>query len=58
MGLSNARGPGNFFCANSRGCPGGEMVRVGIERDIRKISVVLNLLIPVLDPIIYGIGMK
>ena len=27
-------GAGNFFCANARGCPGGGMVRVGIERDI------------------------
>ena len=26
-------GAGNFFCANARGCPGGGMVRVGIERD-------------------------
>ena len=27
-------GAGNIFCANARGCPGGGMVRVGIERDI------------------------
>ena len=27
-------GAGNIFCANARGCPGGGVVRVGIERDI------------------------
>ena len=29
-------GAGNIFCANARGCPGGGMVRVGIERDITR----------------------
>ena len=27
-------GAGNLFCANACGCPGGGMVRVGIEQDI------------------------
>ena len=33
-------GAGNFFCANARGCPGGGMVRVGIERDIIGLSTI------------------
>ena len=44
-------GAGNFFCANARGCPGGGMVRVGIERDISCICLhrcaVLEMVAPI-----------
>ena len=37
-------GAGNFFCANARGCPGGGMVRVGIERDIINQKICMKII--------------